>query len=220
MTAAIGTRETLSAVLKESTRDAHDRAEHSVFMDKLLGGELGMKEFVALQEQQWLFYKALEAAARAVADQPLLADIFDPELERVASLEHDLDFLHGNSEWREHIEALPATKEYIACLEEIAESKDAVRLIAHHYVRYLGDLSGGLVIGLMMKRHYDVDEQGITFYNFDGIPKVKPYKDHYRAALDALPLDSEDRERLLAEASDAFLFNRNVFSDLYESTQG
>ena len=68
MTTATDTRESLSAALKTSTAEAHDKAEHSVFMDDLLAGKLSVADFIALQEQSWLFYSALEDAARAVAD--------------------------------------------------------------------------------------------------------------------------------------------------------
>ena len=83
---------------------------------------------------------------------------------------------------------LPATAEYIARLNDIEATKDVARLLAHHYVRYLGDLSGGQVIGRMMQRHYGVSDECVTFYRFAEIPKTKPYKDNYRAALDVLPI--------------------------------
>lgn len=214
MTTATDTRESLSAALKTSTAEAHDKAEHSVFMDDLLAGKLSVADFIALQEQSWLFYSALEDAARAVADHPLASGIVDPALERVNALEHDLDHLHGSTEWRTTVTPLPATAEYIARLNDIEETKDVARLLAHHYVRYLGDLSGGQVIGRMMQRHYGVSDECVTFYHFAEIPKTKPYKDNYRAALDALPIDAADRERLLAEAADAFLLNLNLFNAL------
>ena len=78
MTTATDTRESLSAALKTSTAEAHDKAEHSVFMDDLLAGKLSVADFIALQEQSWLFYSALEDAARAVADHPLASGIVDP----------------------------------------------------------------------------------------------------------------------------------------------
>ena len=191
MTTATDTRESLSAALKTSTAEAHDKAEHSVFMHELLAGKLSVANFIALQEQSWLFYSALEDAARAVADHPLASEIVDPT-----------------------VTPMPATVEYIARLNDIEETKDVARLLAHHYVRYLGDLSGGQVIGRMMQRHYGVSDECVTFYHFAEIPKTKPYKDNYRAALDALPIDAADRERLLAEAADAFLLNLNLFNAL------
>lgn len=206
----------LSSDLKTSTADAHERAEHSNFMDQLLAGELSVDDFIALQEQAWLVYNALEHAARVVAQDPIAAGIVDPILERVPALEADLDFLHGNAEWRETVTALPATQAYVDRLNEIADARDAARLVAHHYVRYLGDLSGGQVIGRMMQRHYGVAAEAVNFYNFEGIAKVKPYKDSYRAALDAIELADADRARLLDEAADAFLLNLNLFMALGE----
>ncbi|WJZ03226.1 heme oxygenase (biliverdin-producing) [Corynebacterium freiburgense] len=204
----------LSAELKTSTAEAHERAEHSTFMEQLLNGNADVADFIALQEQSWFVYSALENAARKVADNPIAAGVVDPVLDRVPSLEADLDHLHGGKEWRETVTALPATQAYVDRLNEIAETSDAARLVAHHYVRYLGDLSGGQVIGRMMQRHYDVAPEGVTFYNFEGIEKVKPYKDNYRAALDAIELSDADRARLLDEAGDAFLMNLEMFNNI------
>ncbi|WP_407929822.1 biliverdin-producing heme oxygenase, partial [Corynebacterium mendelii] len=189
----------LSKALKVSTARAHARAEHSSFMQDLMDGRLDVAAFVSLQEQSWFIYRALENAARTVADDPLAASIVDPVLERVGSLEHDLDVLHGRAGWRCEVAALPAVVAYVDRLDEIAADKDAARLIAHHYVRYLGDLSGGQVIARMMQRHYGLDGCVLSFYSFDRIGKVKPYKDRYRAALDALPVDAVTRERVLRE---------------------
>ncbi|MEZ2120873.1 MULTISPECIES: heme oxygenase (biliverdin-producing) [unclassified Corynebacterium] len=209
----------LSKALKASTADAHESAEYSTFTQDLMAGDLTVADFIALQEQSWLFYRALENAARVVANDPIAAVIVDPALERVPSIEADLDALHGNSEWRETVIPLPATVAYVARLNEIADAADAPGLIAHHYVRYLGDLSGGQVIARMMQRHYGLGPEVLSFYRFAEIPKIKPYKDSYRAALDSLPLGVSDRERLLDEACAAFLFNFNLFAELGRSNR-
>ena len=83
-----------------------------------------------------------------------------------------------------------------------------------HYTRYLGDLSGGQVVAHRMREHYGVDDSGLTFYNFEGIDKLKRYKDDYRARLDALPLDADAVDRLVDEALAAFAHNQAVFGDL------
>ncbi|MBI8989354.1 heme oxygenase (biliverdin-producing) [Corynebacterium meridianum] len=224
MTTAIQSRQEsdflpLSEALKSSTADAHKSAEYSTFTQDLMAGKLTVADFIALQEQSWLFYRALENAARVVADDPIAAAIVDPALERVPSIEADLDALHGNTEWRGTVTPLPATAAYVARLNEIADTADAPGLIAHHYVRYLGDLSGGQVIARMMQRHYGLGPEVLSFYRFAEIPKIKPYKDSYRAALDSLPLEASDRERLLDEACAAFLFNFNLFADLGRTTR-
>jgi heme oxygenase len=89
-------------------------------------------------------------------------------------------------------------------------------LVAHHYLRYLGDLSGGQIIRRLVGRAYGLDTDGVRFYVFDEIPKPKPFKDAYRAALDAVPWDEEEKARVVAEVSLAFRLNRDLFADLGE----
>jgi heme oxygenase (biliverdin-producing, ferredoxin) len=69
----------------------------------------------------------------------------------------------------------------------VAQGRPA-EYVAHHYTRYLGDLSGGQVIGAMIERHYGATPEQLTFFSFEGIEKPVPYKREYRTALDALEL--------------------------------
>ncbi|AKE40981.1 heme oxygenase [Corynebacterium kutscheri] len=206
----------IAADLKLYTAQAHEDAEHSYFMSHLMEGELNKDAFIALQEQSWFFYRALEEAVEAVRESGRCIEFLDPRLNRSAALEHDLNVLHGSTQWHDTVHALPATKNYVAALEEIRDNKDAPRLIAHHYVRYLGDLSGGQAIGRMMQRHYGVDPEAVSFYDFAEIGKLKPYKDLYREKLDGLAeeFSEEEIEILLAEAARAFGFNHRVFAEL------
>lgn len=200
--------------LHDATAAAHERAENSTFIAKLIEGKLDAQAFIRLQEQAWFFYQALEEVARTVranTTDPIVQQLLDPRLERTASLEHDLDQLHGGSNWREKITALPATRHYVARLQGIGAAPE---LVAHHYVRYLGDLSGGQVIATMMRRHYDVPAEALTFYEFPEIGKLKPYKDEYRKLLNALEFDDAERDRALSEAEEAFALNSQVFQDL------
>ena len=133
-----------------------------------------------------------------------------PELRRVPSLEADLATLAGPT-WREELPVLAATKEYVARLEGI---DDAATYLAHAYTRYLGDLSGGQAIARMLQRHYGMTADDLTFYTFTGIEKVKPFKDHYRALIDAAPFTPEERDRVVEEAKVAFDLNAAVFVEL------
>lgn len=54
----------------------------------------------------------------------------------------------------------------------------------------------------------------MRFYEFTEIPKPKPYKDAYRARLDALPLTEEDKDAVLAEVKDVFGLNGALFTEL------
>ncbi len=89
--------------------------------------------------------------------------------------------------------------------------------VAHHYTRYLGDLSGGQAIGRILARTYELDRpEGVRFYDFPAIPKPKPYKDGYRARLDALPLDEDEKAVVLAEVKATFDLNGALFAELTE----
>ncbi|MFW8623216.1 heme oxygenase (biliverdin-producing) [Corynebacterium glutamicum] len=214
MTSIIASNSDLSEELRTHTAQAHEEAEHSTFMNDLLTGKLDAQAFIKLQEQSWLFYTALEAAARACAEDSRAAGLLDPRLERKETLEADLDKLHENTTWRDNVTATAATASYVERLESIEAAKDFPRLVAHHYVRYLGDLSGGQVIARLVNREYAVSEEALSFYRFEDLGKLKPYKDNYRAELDALELTAEERAALLDEASDAFRFNQQVFQAL------
>lgn len=204
----------LSEALREHTARAHEAAEQSTFIHELMRGQLDCTAFIRLQEQSWLFYSALEAAVGACTGDPRSRPLLDRRLDREPALAQDLDHLHGHHSWREQIHPTAATAAYIAELEEIAATRDFPRLLAHHYVRYLGDLSGGQVIARMVGDHYGVPAEALSFYRFADLGKLKPYKDNYRTALDTLDLTEVEREILLQQAHQAFLHNQQVFHSL------
>lgn len=199
----------LSTALHQHTAAAHGRAEGSSFITDLLAGSLSLDAAVALLAQSLPIYRTLEESCRQSATSPVLAPLLDERLDRTARLEADLAYhaTHG----RVYPTVLPATEAYIATLREHAHRPAA--LVAHHYVRYLGDLSGGQVIGRLVQRHYAADPAGLTFYTFD-IDRPKRYKDDYRATLDVLPLDDSERDEALSTARKAFAMNADLFAQL------
>lgn len=202
----------LSARLRECTTAAHENAEQSPFMVHLLEGRLSHAAVADYTGQLRFIYDALEAAVRA---NGRLGGIADERLERTTALDRDLAELVGPG-WREELSAAPATTAYVERLGELGERGDQLGLIAHHYVRYLGDLAGGQIIARMLRRNYGVREEGVNFYDFSGIGKIKPYRDEYRARLDRLDLGEADTARLVDEANRAFACNGMVFRDLAE----
>ncbi len=202
----------LAQRLRMETAQAHDRAESSRFVVDLMEGLLGVPAFIALQEQALLFYRAMEQALDSFQDNPCVQYVADRRLDRAQRLEHDVQMLGGNVQPT----PLPATAAYIQELERIADQQDAPAMIAHHYVRYLGDLSGGQVIASKMERLLQISPEALTFYEFDSLGKLKPYKDHYRESLDKLEaiLGDDELDALVNAAGEAFLHNQQVFVDL------
>lgn len=203
----------LSTLVRDGSKAEHEAAEGSSFMSELLAGRIdaaGYAHYLAVLRP---VYVALEAVGRELADDPIAGGLVDPDLERLAALDADLDF------WTKGAGLAvisPAADAYVARIE--ATRADPKLFVAHHYTRYLGDLSGGQAIGRILARTYALEQpQGVQFYDFVAIPKPKPYKDDYRARLDALPLDEAERAAVLAEVKDVFALNGALFAELTEA---
>ncbi|WP_299050953.1 heme oxygenase (biliverdin-producing) [uncultured Nocardioides sp.] len=201
----------LSRAMREGSAAEHEAAEGSAFLTELLGGRLTRPAYVAYLVHLRVVYAALEASLDEHAAHPAVAAVHDPALARVARIDADLAWWTADTSLPE---AGPAARAYAA---RIAAARDEpTLLVAHHYTRYLGDLSGGQVVGHGLARVYDLPRrgEGLSFYSFAEVGKPKPYKDAYRARLDALPLGPVDQEAVVEEVRAAFRHNRAVFAEL------
>ena len=139
-------------------------------------------------------------------------------LTRLPALGADLAFLVG-PEWPDRIAPSPATAAYCERLREVCFDWPA-GFIAHHYTRYLGDLSGGQSIRRAVVRRYGFrGGQGVAFYDFRGLGPPGAFKRGYRATLDALPYPAAELNRLVGEVRLAYRLNAAVFADLERDTQ-
>jgi heme oxygenase len=204
--------DTFSVLIRTRTWEEHEAAERAPFVQDLLGGRLPLRDYARLVTQHRAIYAMLEAAVAANGDdriRPFLA----PELARSQALEADQTFL-ADLVGEPPPALLEATRAYCDRLREVCFDWSG-GLLAHHYVRYLGDLSGGQVIGRILRRVYGfADDRGTEFYRFDGIASPKGFKERYRDLLDALPVDPGERDRIIAEASVAFALNAELFYEL------
>lgn len=203
----------IAARLREATAPEHRDTETRGFITRLMGGELDLAAYTAYLAQYAYVYRALEARSPQPGDPEFLTD---PGLIRLPSIESDLANL-GAADWQQTHPALPATAEYVAHLDGI-DAADLPRYVAHHYTRYLGDLSGGQAIAALVARHYSAAENQLAFYRFETIDSPVRYKRAYREGLDALPFTEEESQVLFAEAKRAFVFNGAIFEALGAQT--
>ena len=125
----------------------------------------------------------------------------------------DVRYYYGPN-WRAIIAPSESAVQYVERVHEIAD-KDPYLMVAHHYTRYLGDLSGGQILkGIAEKALKLSNGEGLKFYDFDKIDDKKEYKNKYRAALDSLPLDKTKIDAIIAEANYAFKLNMDLFDEL------
>ncbi|MFZ2965252.1 MAG: biliverdin-producing heme oxygenase [Rhodoglobus sp.] len=202
-----------SQALRERTWTSHGDSEGAEFMHDLMTGKGTREDYIALVAQHYFIYEALEAAAARFADDATAAVFIAPQLTRLPAIEADLAFLLGD-DWRETVSALPTTVRYVARIQEITAEGWAGGFIAHHYTRYLGDLSGGQAIRKLMQRQFGFETNGVGFYLFDQIADPKSFKQTYRHQLDAVDWDEAERERVIDEVVAAYRFNTELFVDL------
>ncbi len=196
----------LSVAMREGSRAEHDAAEHSSFMAELLRGRVNAQGYVDYLLRLRAVYSTLETVVRARSNDPLVAAVYDPALERLAALDADLEH------WAPHTAGevdSPATRDYCT---RLAAADWGGAVVAHHYTRYLGDLSGGQAIGRILNRSFDLAGAGLAFYAFP--MRAKPYKDAYRSRLDGLSLDDDAIDRVVDEVKVAFSLNQAVFDEL------
>ncbi|MGQ4619459.1 biliverdin-producing heme oxygenase [Nocardia sp. R7R-8] len=205
-----------SAQIRTATAQQHAAAENSRFMSDMLGGALGVDSYHRYTGQLWFIYRALEQRWATLADDPVAGPFIRPELARTAELERDLTHLLGPG-WRTGLEPLPATAAYAERIDECARDWPA-GYIAHHYTRYLGDLSGGQVIRGTAEKLWNLPHRGdgVRFYVFDGVGNPAAFKREYRGLLDQLRLNDLERRRVLDEGRRAFAMNTAVFEELAE----
>jgi heme oxygenase (biliverdin-producing, ferredoxin) len=198
----------VAALVKAASADDHRAAETRGFITALMGGTLSLDEYTRYLAQLAWVYEALEERGSRPHDPA----VFDPALARLAAIDADLAAL-GASDWRRVHAPLPETAHYAAHLRAIAD--DDVRYLAHHYTRYLGDLSGGQAIARLVARHYGATPDQLAFYRFDlagdGIVR---YKREYRDAMNALALSPVEVDVLIAEVRESFRLNSAIFEAL------
>ena len=205
-----------SQALRERTWTNHGDSEGADFMKDLMTGKGTREDYIALVAQHYFIYEAIESAAEKLAGNAEAAAFITPKLTRRPALEADLAFLIG-PDWREQITPLPTTARYVARINEVAAEGWAGGFIAHHYTRYLGDLSGGQIIRTLMQRQFGFETNGVGFYLFDQIAKPKEFKETYRDQLDAVAWDEAERERVIEEVVTAYRFNTELFVDLADA---
>ncbi|XP_069066785.1 heme oxygenase 2 isoform X2 [Pleurodeles waltl] len=212
----IETRPTdLSELLKEGTKDIHERAENTQFVKDFLKGCIKKELFKLATVALYYTYSALEEEIERNKDHPSFAPLYFPlELHRKDALEKDLAFFYGSG-WRTEIQCSAAAQEYVERIRHLGQNEPEL-LVAHTYTRYMGDLSGGQVLKKVAQRalHLPNTGEGIQFYMFENVTNAQRFKQLYRARMNALELDSRTKERIVEEAVEAFHFNIKVFNEL------
>lgn len=202
----------LARSLKLATQTLHAEVEQSQAIRELIGAQISRGAYCRLLRNFYEIYIALEAALSRNALHPLIAPVFSPRLFRADVLAADLADFHGEG-WMVELDVALATSDYVYRLGEI-ESLSPELLIAHAYVRYLGDLSGGQMLKRAVERNPALSPQhSVRFFEFGSAPEIAKMAQDFRAGLDEI-CSGADQARIVAEAQKAFVMHARLFEEL------
>uniref|UniRef100_A0A3Q2U9L3 Heme oxygenase n=1 Tax=Fundulus heteroclitus TaxID=8078 RepID=A0A3Q2U9L3_FUNHE len=204
----------LSEQIKEVTKESHVRAENTELMLSFQRGQVTLPQYKLLLCSLYEIYQALEEELDRNSNHPAVAPIYFPaELARLKSIETDLEYFYGPA-WREKIVVPAATQRYCHRLRQIGKENPEY-LVAHAYTRYLGDLSGGQVLGRIAQKSMGLkSSEGLSFFAFPGVSSPNLFKQLYRGRMNSVELTAEERSGVLEEAVRAFELNIQVFDGL------
>ncbi|KXS12241.1 heme oxygenase-like protein [Gonapodya prolifera JEL478] len=222
----------LSVALREGTREAHRRAERAVFIGTVLQGDVELRTWARFVNMLATVYGALERALALHAGHPAIGPIHYPvELSRHTALLNDLSTITPLLDAPLTPAQLksPAAERYAAHIENIVREGAVHLLVAHAYVRYLGDLSGGRLMGSKLRkgrvgqllgeagcRVGGHAGSGLEFFEFKEVEDATAFKKLYRTALDEVGQGLSDVEfaSTVREADLAFQLNTDMFEEL------
>jgi heme oxygenase len=211
----------LAMRLREGTKHSHTAAENTAYMKCFLKGIVERDPFSKLLANLYFLYSTLEAEMERHRDHPVVGPMYFSQLNRTAKLAEDLEFFYGEN-WRDRISPTESGEKYVARVLEISETNPAL-LIAHAYVRYMGDLSGGQGLRKIARSALNLPaDKGTGLHEFDGLdtPEARrAFKARYRDTLNSLPVDETLAQQIVDEANDAFTMNRDVMHDLEDDVK-
>ena len=175
--------------LKELTWEHHKNAERQEFVKVLMSGNIDPRVYATYLWNQFPQYEVLEVMAMRFG-------LFDgiPGVLRSKAIMEDFRELWPQDE--KPPQHTMATKKYLTHMRTIMEDPD--KLMAHIYVRHMGDLSGGQMIARK------VPGSG-KFYKFDA--DVSELKEKIRAKIN---------DSMADEAKICFDYATELFKDMMQ----
>jgi heme oxygenase len=187
------------------TRTLHLEAERTGIVRDLLRGKASREGYILLLRNLLPAYQAMERGLERHRGSPGLGEVANYRLDRAPTIESDLVALCGEA-WERDIPLLPEGEIYARRIAKAAEG-DGVRLIAHAYTRYLGDLSGGQILQRLLSRSLQLKPSELSFYDFPRFSDVAALKADYRSALDQAGVLVTDPQIVVEEGAIAFSLN-------------
>ncbi len=206
---------TLPDRLKQATRALHIEVERAGVMRHLLAGRIDRAGYTALLRNLAAIYATLEPLLAEHRGHRWLRCILDDALFRGPALAADLQTLGGIQG-----EALaPSAQRYRLHLQRLGADSPGL-LVAHAYVRYLGDLSGGQMVRRIVGQSLQLStDAGLRFYDFGDTAQAKALAHGFRQGLASIDASADEQQAICSEAQLAFALHRDLFEELGHGTR-
>ncbi len=201
-------------LLQDRTSELHRKAERTGAIAHILRGKAGIETYGLYLRNLLPAYEQLEVSLTQRANEIPFKGIAVPALRRSMSIAADLREMYGVS-WRDRLPVLPASATYASRIADAAVG-DGSRLLAHAYVRYLGDLNGGQILKRVLAKSLGLSSAALTFYDFDDIVELESFRTSYRSAIGGAALAFDEQDRILEEACTAFRHNIELSVEVQE----
>ena len=188
--------------LRHRTKALHVQAERSGIIAEILHGRATRQAYALLLRNLLPVYVTMEDAIERHRGTPV-GQIVQPQLYRMQALAADLRVLSDG------FVELPLLTEAVDYADAVlrASSGSGLRLIAHAYARYLGDLSGGQIMKRLLTTSLDLPASALSFYDFPAVPDIAACKADFRGAIERAGDDIDDFDAVVEEAAHAFELN-------------
>jgi heme oxygenase len=177
------------SILREYTNAKHREAEARPFVQYMLNGNIKKEHYALFLQQMYIVYSNIEYFAEM---SHLLTDL--PDIKRASYIEQDLQELNYSISNK----PLLSTEKYRQRIVDLYYGNKKELILAHIYVRHMGDLYGGKIIS---KR---VPGSGKA-YQFEDRPKL------------IKNLDAKLSLDIVEESLLAFDYSMAIFDELMEN---
>lgn len=194
--------------LKKAGKELHDKAEGTPVVKAIFDGTITESEYMDYLACLFEVYDQLEKELELLPVDSSIAPLVIPEFYRASSIKSDLKAF-GDEERKPNAKA----EEYRAHLKSIGQYHPH-RLVAHAYLRYLGDLFGGMMIH---KKLGDRFPGKLNFYDFKALCEAKQLKSpamfarKFKEILNTLPLTPLQQNEVVDEVLQGYQMHYDMF---------
>lgn len=200
----------LANVLREETSDLHRQAEETGIVRQIISGNVDRRLYAVYLRNLLPAYQQLEKGLEKAAGHPALRRARQPSLYRSAAVVEDLMALSGE-DWQSQLLMLDSGVRYAEDIS--AASVRGSALIAHAYVRFLGDLNGGLMIRKILADRGRFTANELKFFDYAGLASLPKAAMRYRTAINDAGQHIDQWDEIVAEACLAFRRNTEISVD-------